>query len=192
MINLCFFSLKEYFYQKKKVMEMNKATNKIKNNAKQVLRLTFLIFILGSLTSCEELNNFFASDSGYDLSIRNFTDKEFKGCKFYMGAFDENKNFIATDSLMYPDLIIYKKTEGVDINVEQGYSRTYPFRESKEGLNEYGYWEPNIAKIREITGGINVTFKFELSDGSYDFTDIPYTSANGSISTTINEQGISW
>jgi len=130
-------------------------------------------------------------DSGFQLSINNFTDKEYIGCKFYMGAFDADNNFVAVDSLIYPDLVIFKKNEGNDINTERGFSTTYPFKKSQKGLNKYGFWAPKQTLIKEISGNTDIVLKFELENGMFDFTQ-PLPFRNGSISPSIFDTEIIW
>lgn len=170
---------------------MNKAISKIQNKLLNVIKVFLLSLMLVNLIKCSELSEIDAGDSGFSLSIRNFTESEYIGCKFYMGAYDLNNNFIAVDSLVYPNLKIFKKNEGSNINVEDGYSTTYPFRESTKGLNEYGYWSPKYPQIENVSGNRDIVFKFQLDNGAYKIT-APINFSNGSLSPTIRESGISW
>jgi len=158
---------------------------------KYIHKSIVLILVMTIFTNCDVLDSIDAHDSGFQLSIDNYTDKEYIGCKFYMGAFDVNNTFIAVDSLIYPDLVIFKKNEGNDINTERGFSTTFPFRESKKGINKFGFWEPKFAEILEISGNRGIVFKFELKNGMFDFTN-PLNFANGSISPSIFDTEIKW
>lgn len=171
-------------------MEMNKAISKNRNVLFSI-KIIFLSLIFFNLTSCSDLYEIDSGDTGFSLSIRNFTDIEYVGCKFYMGAYDKNENYIVVDSLIYPDVVIYKNTEGASINLEQGYSTTYPSLDNKNGLNVYGYWEPKYTKIESISGNRDIVFKFELENGLSKITT-PINFSNGSLSPTIRAEGISW
>lgn len=149
----------------------------------------FLVFII--VVSCTSLTDgLSADDDGFTIFIRNYTDKEYRGCKFYMGAFDSNNNFIAVDSLVYPNLKIYKNTEGAIINTEEGYSRTSPFLDNKNGLNQFGYWEPNISEIERISGERTIHIKSTLVNQTvFNISSSP----NGTLTVKILEDGsISW
>lgn len=164
-------------------------------NKKKILKIQIILYIHLLFYSCIDISIPSIDDdvdSGFSITIRNYTEKEYIGCKFYMGTYDENNNYIAVDSLVYPDLVIYRKTEGIDVNEENGFSTTYPFRESRKGLNEYGYWSPKKIEIKEISGNTEIVFKFELSNGVFGFTS-PLDISNGSLSLIIREGGIiSW
>lgn len=151
-----------------------------------------LLISLILLISCDikELSSFGSEDSGFSFGIRNYSIKEYNNCILYMGYLDSNYNFEAIDSLSYDSIVIYKKGDG-DYNETQGYSSTDPFRNNKNGLNKYGYWEPDQAIIsRESVDG-RVYFKINL-EGKTSVSSAR-AAFNGHVLLKILENGdLSW
>jgi len=159
---------------------------KIRLIYKSIIILIFFSFFF----NCT--GNFFDTDidSGFQIFIRNYSDKNYKGCKFYMGAIDANNTFITVDSLVYPDLVIFKKTEGDCIDAENGFSTTKPFLENSNGLNKFGYWEPKHQTIKELSADNKIHFKAEV-EGKIVFNIAG--GANGQLFLRILEDGsLSW
>lgn len=96
------------------------------------------IFISILLFSCKDglvLDE--AGDSGFEIEIKNYANKV---CKFYMGTYDINNICIAVDSLLYPNLVITKRTiENSSPNIDTRFSSAFTLNEHQDGLNEYGF-----------------------------------------------------
>lgn len=156
---------------------------------KNLIRLFYLIlFVL--VVSCTSLDSIWADDDGFTISIRNYTNKEYVSAKFYMGAFDVNNDYIAVDSLIYPDLTIYKNTGGTHINKDDGYSVTFPFLNHKNGLNDFGYWVPKFTEIEMISGERIIHFKAVLANQeAFNLSSF----GNGTLVVKILQDGsVSW
>ena len=98
-------------------------------------------------------------DTGFNIYFLNKSDVEYIGLDLYMGAIDKDGNFIAIDSLSYPDFKVNKKWEGDDVDEFRGDSKSYPFRFDDTGLDQYGVWVSNPNKITEISPENKITFK---------------------------------
>lgn len=96
------------------------------------------IFISILLFSCKDglvLDE--ARDSGFEIEIKNYANKV---CKFYKGTYDINNICIAVDSLLYPNLVITKRTiENSSPNIDTRFSLAFTPNEHQDGLNEYGF-----------------------------------------------------
>jgi hypothetical protein len=106
-----------------------------------------------------------AEDNGFGLVIINHTENEYIGFVYYIGALKENGEFIATDSLVFKDTKIPKKSEGINECTKGVSSCTYPLKIGNPKLNKYGHWAPDFEKIKIISKSEIKTFKFKLSNG---------------------------
>ena len=86
--------------------------------------LSLVVILL--ISACNLVTVDEAEDSGFDFRINNYSDKEYNNCIIYMGYKDKDNNFVASDSLVYKDIVIYKKDQGENIS-ENGFSITYLF-----------------------------------------------------------------
>lgn len=87
---------------------------------------------------------------GIRFSVFNETDNEYESAKFYIGKYDENDSFIATDSLIENRIILADTT--TNFNSGKG-------------------WFPDLDKISPSKGG----FLMKLSDGrEYYFKEFTF------------------
>ncbi|TXD50761.1 MULTISPECIES: hypothetical protein [unclassified Polaribacter] len=156
-----------------------------------VIIFSLLFFFIFSSCDIRELLAIGSEDSGFHIGIRNYSIKEYNSCTFYMGYLNSTSNFIATDSLVYNNIVIHKKGDGNYYNAGEGYSSTDPFRNDKKGLNKYGYWEVDEVTILRESIDRRVYFKVNLED------KISVSSAraafNGHVMLKILDNGdLSW
>ena len=147
--------------------------------------LSLVVILL--ISACDLVTVDEAEDSGFDLSVKNFSDKEYNNLTLYMGYKDVNNNLIALDSLMLNDITIYKKGDGDNFNSEQGFSLTYPFHQNNSGLNKFNLWEPNDKLKQKFYEDEEFSLKANL-EGKVSFS-IPRIRLNGGFDLTILENG---
>lgn len=169
---------------------------KIREARKKVYVFVLSFIYLGCFTSCnlsglagEGIDA--AEDSGYQLYILNYSDKQYNACAFYLGYTNIHNNFVKTDSLVYSNIVIYKKGTGPNYNENSGYSITYPSSQNNKGLNKYGVWEPNEETKKLYFDNIGVSLKIELE--GVNLISNSNHGLNGSLSFRILENSdISW
>lgn len=104
-----------------------------------------------------------------------------------MGYKNMNKEFVATDSLVYKNITIFKKGDGDNYDPENGYSLTFPFHYSKDGLSKYGYRIPNREAINTLSVDKKLYFKANL-EGKISISS-PTTFFNGEQTLQVLENG---
>ncbi|TXD50760.1 MULTISPECIES: hypothetical protein [unclassified Polaribacter] len=162
---------------------------------KPIFFLILKLFVFLGLINCDLNDNISlpggSEDSGFRLYIYNYSQIQYNESSFYLGFIDNNSNFVATDSLIYKNLVIYKKGDGPNYNAESGYSYTYPFNQNKNGLNKYEVWEPNEKTKSLYFNDMGLRTKIKFNEKTI-ISDFDY-GLNGRIIFRILENGeISW
>ncbi len=164
-------------------MMINMDTKKITSIIKSSV---FSLIVLLVISACDIVTVDEAEDSGFEIRISNYSNTEYNNCTFYMGYKDKKDNFIKSDSLVFKDIIIYKKGDGNHVS-ENGFSVTYPFSQSKKGLNKFGIWSmtPEVESAFYENG--EIFFKVDL-EGKISISS-PKKHRNGGIVLQIFENG---
>lgn len=161
----------------------------IKNIFQYILLFSFSLILLNCTLAGDGVDG--AEDSGFNLKIKNFSSIEYNNCIFYMGYKDSNDKFITSDSLIYNNIVIYKKGDGNNFNSEKGFSLTYLFNQNKQGLNKYGMWEPSRELETQYYKNSKIFFKVSLQ--GRNSISSPIKHLNGGVTLNILENGdLSW
>ncbi|TXD50762.1 MULTISPECIES: hypothetical protein [unclassified Polaribacter] len=168
---------------------MNK--NKQKKSFYLAFTFSFFLFFCGCDLDEIGISESNSEDSGFQLWVNNYSENQYNECGFYFGYTDIDNNFIKTDSMVYKDIVIYKKGDGPHYNIENGFSKTYPSSQNSKGLNKYGVWEPNEKTKKLYFNSIGISLKIEINGN--ELISNSNHGLNGSLSFRILENGeISW
>ncbi|MCD8440005.1 hypothetical protein [Tenacibaculum finnmarkense] len=130
----------------------------------KILFLIVCSFFLSCGTNLDDID--FGPKNGIALVFFNYTDIEYTGYKFYIGAVKNNK-FIATGSVDVKSIIWSIKTapsENMTKNDETGEKIARSYGGFVEAPSfEDGRWQPDYDKIKAISN--EYTYKLRLSDG---------------------------
>ena len=132
-----------------------------------IIKILFLI-ICSFFISCDINSAYdnFEPENGIALVFFNYTEFEYTGYKFFIGAVKNNK-FIATDSVEVKTIIWSINTapsENLIKNNETGeqIARSYDGFTVGDSFPD-GRWQPDYDKIKAISN--EYTYKLRLSDG---------------------------
>lgn len=153
------------------------------------MKFVYIILSIALLSNCVSDDCYgidCVEESGFSMAILNYSDKEYMGCTFYAGTYNNNGAFVILDSILAPDIVITKFNEG-KINPGNNFSTTEITKLNSTGLNKYGAWTlPTKAKLKEFNGAGELYILFELNQDKSSFIK-KVTGTNGTILIRIFE-----
>ncbi|ARV14743.1 hypothetical protein [Polaribacter sp. SA4-12] len=157
---------------------------------KKIKYFIYLIILCVSYSCIPSIGNIDeAEESGYELIIRNYSEKDYTGFIFYNGVINDNNKFVIIDSIEYENFIIPNKNIGDNVsgNGEKS-SIIRPFMTSHPKLTKFNTWAPpSFEKINEISPEAKVSLKFLLHENNKSIVKTP--NGIGTVYIDILEDG---
>ena len=139
-------------------------------------KTTLLVLFIIGFISCGTVYQSELENVKLQFKLINYTDKGYSNAKLYIGAKDINNNFIATDSIKYPDFPSNISPNGLYSDASSFYDNSgkingfhyYKLNAERYVIVPFGFaldgvWKPNIEEIRSVSK--NLTFMLKLPNG---------------------------
>lgn len=130
----------------------------------KIFKIITLFTVCIFFISCQ-ISNVDESENGITINFYNYTNIEYTGYSFYIGAV-KNGEFIVTDSVNVKTIINSIDTAPADrllTNKKTGEKIALSYDGFKGSNFPFGTWRPDYEKIKAISN--EYTYKLRLSDG---------------------------